>query len=159
MKFKTVCEGEQAVILNHRGEGRLVVGPHRVFLFRERFNRLKSKTADRYQYLEIQANNGSISHRPGPCLEFNNPLKYQGCVKQEAHCIDGNHILVVYRRLKGARRNAALSRVQQFSYLKQKNGLMSFNGTALIHKTKHGWCQGSTSFSSYPLFPTIFTTM
>ena len=30
MKFKTVCEGEQAVILNHRGEGRLVVGPHRV---------------------------------------------------------------------------------------------------------------------------------
>ena len=30
MKFKTVCEGEQAVILNHRGEGRLVVGPQRV---------------------------------------------------------------------------------------------------------------------------------
>ncbi|RUS83910.1 hypothetical protein EGW08_008324, partial [Elysia chlorotica] len=101
MKFKTVREGEQAVILNHRGEGRLVVGPQRVFLFRERFNRLKSKTADRYQYLEIQENNGSISHRPGPCEEFNNTLKYQSCVKQNAHCIDGNHVLVVYRRLKG----------------------------------------------------------
>ncbi|GFS26910.1 POU domain protein [Elysia marginata] len=101
MKFKTVREGEQAVILNHLGEGRLVVGPQRVFLFRERFNRLTSKTADRYQYLEIQENNGSISHRPGPCLEFNDPLKYRGCVKQEAQCIDGNHVLVVYRRLKG----------------------------------------------------------
>ena len=30
MKFKTVREGEQAVIFNHLGEARLVVGPQRV---------------------------------------------------------------------------------------------------------------------------------
>ena len=30
MTFKTVQEGEQAVILNHLGEGRLIVGPSRV---------------------------------------------------------------------------------------------------------------------------------
>lgn len=30
MKFKTVLEGEQAVIFNYLGEGRLVVGPARV---------------------------------------------------------------------------------------------------------------------------------
>lgn len=101
MKFKTVREGEQAVIFNHLGEGRIVVGPQRVFLFRERFSKLQSKTADRYQFLEIQENNGSISHRPGPCVEFNNPLRYKSCMKQDAQCIDGNHILVVYRRLKG----------------------------------------------------------
>ena len=30
MKFKTILEGEQAVIFNHLGEGRLLVGPARV---------------------------------------------------------------------------------------------------------------------------------
>ena len=30
MKFKTVREGQQAIILNHMGEGELVVGPKRV---------------------------------------------------------------------------------------------------------------------------------
>lgn len=30
MKFKTVREGEQAIILNHLGEGRLIIGPSRV---------------------------------------------------------------------------------------------------------------------------------
>ena len=30
MKYKTIREGEQAVIYNHLGEGRLVVGPERV---------------------------------------------------------------------------------------------------------------------------------
>lgn len=32
MKFKTVREGDQAVILNHLGQGRLVEGPERVSL-------------------------------------------------------------------------------------------------------------------------------
>ena len=30
MKFKTVRDGEQVIILNHLGEGRLIVGPSRV---------------------------------------------------------------------------------------------------------------------------------
>ena len=30
MKFKTVREGQQAIILSHLGEGELVVGPKRV---------------------------------------------------------------------------------------------------------------------------------
>ena len=30
MKFKTVREGQQAIILSHMGEGELVVGPKRV---------------------------------------------------------------------------------------------------------------------------------
>ena len=30
MKFKTVQEGEQAVVLNNLGEGRLITGPARV---------------------------------------------------------------------------------------------------------------------------------
>lgn len=32
MKFKTVLEGQEAVILNYLGEGRLVKGPQRVYV-------------------------------------------------------------------------------------------------------------------------------
>lgn len=33
MKFKTVREGEQAVVYNYLGEGNLVIGPERVRVF------------------------------------------------------------------------------------------------------------------------------
>jgi hypothetical protein len=144
MKFKTVREGQQAVILNHMGEGRLVEGPHRVcidlkttcfftffiffflfffekgvgvrgalwcdecvgrvgavgmgeldstfltllsllalepvilwfmvlstavffqvFLFRKRFQLLKQYSATSDEYLVIQENDGTVSHKPG----------------------------------------------------------------------------------------------
>ncbi|XP_005100203.2 uncharacterized protein LOC101861588 [Aplysia californica] len=101
MKFKTVRDGQRAIILNHLGEGRIIEGPQRVFLFRERFKFLRPNTADRFQYVEIQENNGSIIHRHGPCQVFNNPLTYSEVKCQEAQCVDANHMLVVYRRLKG----------------------------------------------------------
>ncbi|CAL1545425.1 unnamed protein product [Lymnaea stagnalis] len=101
MKFKTVREGEQAVILNHLGRGKLIVGPKRVFLFRERFHQLKSHTADKYAYIQIQENNGSIINKPGPCQVFHNHLEFRNCEKKHAQCIDANHLLVVYKRLKG----------------------------------------------------------
>ena len=44
MKFKTVREGQQAVILNHMGEGELVIGPKRVSSC--------LVYADRFQYSE-----------------------------------------------------------------------------------------------------------
>ncbi|XP_059172148.1 uncharacterized protein LOC131953132 [Physella acuta] len=101
MKFKTVREGDQAVILNHLGQGRLVEGPERVFLFRERFQQLTSYTADRYKYIVTQENNGCILHKPGPCQVFHNPLEHRACTKQDAQTIDANHLMVVYKRLKG----------------------------------------------------------
>ena len=101
MKFKTVRDGQRALILNHLGQGRIVEGPQRVFLFRERFKYVKCKTTDRFQYVEIQENNGSIIHKPGPCQVFNNPLIYTDIQRKQAECVDANHMLVVYKRLKG----------------------------------------------------------
>lgn len=100
MKFKTVLEGQEAVILNYLGEGRLVKGPQRVFLFRERLQYLKKHTADPYQYIVVKDRDGLVQHKPGPCFVFNNPLLYESVTVKESTKIDANHLIVVYKRLK-----------------------------------------------------------
>ncbi|KAL5020118.1 hypothetical protein ScPMuIL_003010 [Solemya velum] len=100
MKFKTIREGEQAVIFNHMGEGTLMIGPKRVFLFRKRLNKLEHVMASQYQYIVVKDKEGVVSHKPGPCELFFNPLMYDRVHVQEAIKIDANHMIVVYRSLK-----------------------------------------------------------
>ncbi|KAL4234685.1 hypothetical protein ACF0H5_006326 [Mactra antiquata] len=100
MKYKTVLEGEQAVIFNYLGEGRLVVGPARVFLFRERLQKLTHYTATQYEYLKIRDKEGIVSHKPGPCEIFFNPLLHEDIAVKDALKLDANHLIVVYKRLK-----------------------------------------------------------
>ncbi|KAK3107245.1 hypothetical protein FSP39_010168 [Pinctada imbricata] len=100
MKFKTVREGQQAVIFNLYGEGRLVVGPQRVFLYRERLEFLRVKIADAYQYLVVTDNEGAVQHIRGPSTIYENPLMYQSVAVKESSKIDANHLIVVYKRLK-----------------------------------------------------------
>ncbi|KAK7106737.1 uncharacterized protein [Littorina saxatilis] len=98
MKYKTVREGQQAVILNHMGEGELITGPKRVFLFRERFQMLKECTASSDQYLVVQENDGTVYHEPGPCTLFHNPLIYDTLSVEDTIKLDANHVIVVYKR-------------------------------------------------------------
>lgn len=98
MKFKTVREGQQAVILNHMGEGELVVGPKRIFLFRKRFQQLDHYSATTDQYLVVQENDGTVYHVPGPCELFHNPLLYDRVQMKEAIKLDANHVIIVYKR-------------------------------------------------------------
>ncbi|XP_048752374.2 uncharacterized protein LOC125663964 [Ostrea edulis] len=100
MKFKTVLEGQEAVIFNYLGEGRLIKGPQRVFLYRERLHYLKKHTADPYQYVVAKDKDGLVQHKPGPCFVFNNPLLYDSVTVKESTKIDANHLIVVYKRLK-----------------------------------------------------------
>ncbi|XP_061198076.1 uncharacterized protein LOC133206165 [Saccostrea echinata] len=100
MKFKTVLEGQQAVVFNYLGEGRLIKGPQRVFLYRERLQYLKKHTADPYQYIVVKDKDGLVQHTPGPCFLFNNPLLYESVTVKESTKIDANHLIVVYKRLK-----------------------------------------------------------
>lgn len=99
MKFKTVREGQQAVILNHLGEGELIVGPKRVFLFRKRFKLLTHYSASSIEYLVIQEKDGTVYHKPGPCEVFNNPLLYDRVRVQKAIQLDANIVIVIYKRL------------------------------------------------------------
>lgn len=100
MKFKTVLEGEQAVVFNYLGEGKLIVGPARVFLFRERLQKLKRYTATQHEYLKIRDNNGIVTHRPGPCEIFFNPMLHENINVMDSLKLDANHMIVVYKRLK-----------------------------------------------------------
>lgn len=100
MKFKTVREGQQAVVYNNFGEGRLLEGPTRVFLYRERLKFLKLHTADMYQYLIIKDIDGNITHKRGPCQMFCNPLLHESIKVELAKKVDANHMMVVYKRLK-----------------------------------------------------------
>ncbi|XP_022342646.2 uncharacterized protein LOC111136233 [Crassostrea virginica] len=100
MKFKTVRQGQEAVVYNHLGEGRLIKGPQRVFLFRERLQYLKKHTANPYQYVVIKDRDGLVQHQTGPCFVFNNPLLYESVTVKESTKIDANHLIVVYKRLK-----------------------------------------------------------
>lgn len=100
MKFKTVREGQQAVVYNHFGEGRLIEGPKRIFLYRERLTFLKLYTADMYEYLIIKDIDGNLTHKRGPCQMFCNPLQLESIKVASAKKIDANHMIVVYKRLK-----------------------------------------------------------
>lgn len=100
MKFKTILEGEQAVIFNHLGEGKLVVGPARVFLFRERLQKLKKYTASQYEYLKLRDKDGVVTHKRGPCEMFFNPMLHENIQTLDALKLDANHMVVVYKRVK-----------------------------------------------------------
>ncbi|XP_060083490.1 uncharacterized protein LOC132562749 [Ylistrum balloti] len=100
MKFKTVREGQQAVVFNYLGEGRLIIGPERVFLYRERLQYLKSYTANQYQFLVLKDKDGVVTHKRGPCEVFHNTMMYDSIEIKDATKIDANHLIVVYKRLK-----------------------------------------------------------
>lgn len=100
MKFKTILEGEQAVVFNHLGEGKLLVGPARVFLFRERLQKLKKYTASQYEYLKLRDKEGIVTHKRGPCEVFFNPMLHENIQTLDALKLDANHLVVVYKRMK-----------------------------------------------------------
>ncbi|KAH9509221.1 hypothetical protein Btru_046483 [Bulinus truncatus] len=156
MKFKTLTEGQQAVILNHLGQGRLVVGPERIFLFRERFQPLKSHTADRFGYISIQENSGSIIHKQGPCQIFHNTLEFKKCEKHEAQCIDANHLLVVYKRLKGGEAQRKIIQGPALFIPEAEEWAHEFvwHGTDPENKTR--MLPGLNKFTQLPIIPNNF---
>ncbi|XP_006812186.2 uncharacterized protein LOC102804353 [Saccoglossus kowalevskii] len=97
MKFQTILEGQQALILNHLGEGRVVVGPKRVYLFRERVQLLHHFKATHYEYLYIKWKDGSLENKPGPCEIFHNPLEQEIIRVKDATKLNANQVLVVYK--------------------------------------------------------------
>ncbi|XP_067946917.1 uncharacterized protein [Watersipora subatra] len=98
MKFKTVREGEQAVLYNYLGQGTLLKGPQRVFIFRDHLVMLERKTASQYEYLELKDTVGNVTHVPGPCEMFLNPLELAALEVKDAIRIASNHVIVVYRK-------------------------------------------------------------
>lgn len=63
MKFKTVLEGQEAVILNYLGEGRLVKGPQRVCITKISFIIIKGFLSQ-FQISVLSFRNILIKKRP-----------------------------------------------------------------------------------------------
>ncbi|KAK0069330.1 hypothetical protein Bpfe_001512 [Biomphalaria pfeifferi] len=156
MKFKTVSEGQQAVVLNHLGQGKLVIGPERLFLFRERFYQLRSNTADRFGYIAIQENSGSIIHKPGPCQIFHNILEFRNCESKNASCIDANHVLVVYKRLKGGEAQRWIIQGPAVFIPDAEEWAHEFVWHGADPENKTRMLPGSNKFTQLPIIPDNF---
>ena len=65
--FKTVDEGERAVVTDHNGRVRVVDGPERLTLFRSSLRKLTRFIAGQGEYLKVKKKNGEVLHLPGPC--------------------------------------------------------------------------------------------
>lgn len=95
--FKTVRAGEQALIWNHLGEARLLVGPARVTLWRSRLERLAHHYADENEYLEVNQKAGPRLCLPGPVQMFRNPVQHESIYVKDSIMVSANQALVVYR--------------------------------------------------------------
>ncbi|KAK6195405.1 hypothetical protein SNE40_000843 [Patella caerulea] len=90
--------GEQALVYNHGGEARIECGPKRLFLWREKFNRLTRFSADQNQYLVIIYKDGNVDHFQGPYAMFLNPIEHSRVEVNNCESLDANEALVVYKQ-------------------------------------------------------------
>eukprot|EP01126_Amoeba_proteus_P046452 TRINITY_DN5254_c0_g1_i9.p1 TRINITY_DN5254_c0_g1~~TRINITY_DN5254_c0_g1_i9.p1 ORF type:complete len:150 (-),score=14.01 TRINITY_DN5254_c0_g1_i9:700-1149(-) len=82
--WKTVSEGNQALVMNAFGKSSVVEGPAVPFLFLESIELLKQITAYPGQYLIVEHKNGNRTHIPGPATEFFNPVLHKSIAVAKA---------------------------------------------------------------------------
>merc|ERR1711923_493635 len=98
--YKTIDDGEQALIRNHEGSAKLVKGPARVTLWRSTVQKLTPYFAADGQYLEVNHKNGPRECVMGPAQMFLNPVEIASIIVREAVLVSANEALVVYRSNK-----------------------------------------------------------
>ena len=64
--FRVVPQGKRVAVWNEAGQVRLVDGPGRLFLFRERIEVLRHHRASTGEYLAVRYKDGSARHLNGP---------------------------------------------------------------------------------------------
>ncbi|XP_071950449.1 uncharacterized protein [Antedon mediterranea] len=95
--FKTLDEGDQALVYNSQGEARIEHGPKRVFLWRSRrFEILRHIVASQKQFLKIRFKNGDVEHKEGPCRVYLNPMIHSSVYPEDCLTLDANEVVVVY---------------------------------------------------------------
>ncbi|MCU0879263.1 MAG: hypothetical protein MUF06_15880 [Pirellulaceae bacterium] len=98
--FETVRRGQRVALWNPRGEVRLVDGPRRLFLFRERVEHLRRYSAESHQYLAVRYADGRVAHLRGPADLWFDPVEHLAITVEESLPIDAHEALVVYQRQK-----------------------------------------------------------
>ena len=96
--FHTIPQGERAAIWKLNGAVRYTEGPKRIFLLRERAERLKRFAAEPHQFLIVRHKNGTTEHLAGPASIWFDPVTHREITLGESTKIDANEALVVYHR-------------------------------------------------------------
>jgi len=95
---KTIREGECLCVWSMNGTARLIEGPKRVTLCRQKAERLAAYTAGPESYLLIKRRDGTTQHAPGPCKMFANPVEIESIKIMPAHTIVASEALVVSKQ-------------------------------------------------------------
>ena len=96
--FTTIDEGEKALVYDLQGRARIVEGPQRIFLWREKITFLTSHRANQNEYLQIKKIDGQVQHQQGPVTMFLNPLVHHSIHVKSGVSLDANEVLVVYKQ-------------------------------------------------------------
>ncbi len=96
--FRTVRRGDRIAVWNTAGDVKIVDGPKRLVLFRERIESLRRLRAEPHQYLRIRFRDGRTEHVRGPAELWSDPLKHDSIEIQDVETIDANHAVLLYRR-------------------------------------------------------------
>ncbi|XP_065192053.1 uncharacterized protein LOC135823141 [Sycon ciliatum] len=133
----TIEDGEEAIIYNLKGESRTVTGPRRLFLWREKVQKLRYHSANQTQYLRVVHRNGSLEHKQGPIGIFENPLIYTSVRVHDSIPLDANEVLVVYLQGEDKIERRLVYGPQQF-FLAANEWIHNFSwhGTDPANKTR-----------------------
>lgn len=92
---KTVRAGDRAAVWSRNGSFKLIDGPKRVTLVRQKIEMLKQYTADQTHYLQIRKSTGAIEIHPGPCSIFFTPVEDDTIQVLPATIIDASQAIIV----------------------------------------------------------------
>ncbi len=112
--IRTIPAGERFALWNHRGEVRLVDGPHRLWLWRQELRPLARHTAREGEYLIVTHRDGRIEHLPGPVMLWEHPVEHRAVALADAIAISGHEAVVVYGRDGDAVRRRVVHGPAQF---------------------------------------------
>lgn len=96
ISFKTIDDGEEVIVYNHRGVAKVVGGPARLTLWRSRLVTLRLFYAKENEYLEVNQRAGPKLCIPGPAQMFLNPVVVESILVKEAIFLNANEVLLVY---------------------------------------------------------------
>ena len=95
---KTIRTGERYAVWSMNGACKLVDGPKRITLFRQKKERLTCYTAGPDAYLVIKRRDGSTQHMPGPSSMFLHPVEHESIKVMPATEVKASEALVVIRQ-------------------------------------------------------------
>ncbi|KAK3095504.1 hypothetical protein FSP39_015462, partial [Pinctada imbricata] len=128
-----------------------------LFLWREKFERLRKYSANQNQYLIISYKTGKVEHRKGPCIMYLNPVEHLSIREVSMTSLDANEALVVYKQDQETK---AVERYVQFGptmFMPLANEWLhnfSWHGTDPSNKTQ--MIPGSNNFDKLQIIPGQF---